>query len=188
MGFGDIFLIVCVCWVVSETLVLFLRRSKTGSRDKDSGFLKWLNIVIYTSVSAGIFIGSTGYGHIKYYPRFLHLAGLIFILSGLAVRWTAILTLRKYFTVDVSIQEDHKIIQSGIYKYLCHPSYTGMLLSFFGLGISLNNWISFCIIFLPVLYVLLKRIKIEEGALNEAFGNEYLIYTNKTWRLIPWLY
>ena len=188
VGLGDLFLIVCICWVVSEALLLVLRRSKTGSQDKDSGFLKWLNIVIYTSVFGGVFIAYTRYGHIKNYPDFLYLSGLIFILSGLVIRWTAILTLRRFFTVDVAIQEDHKIIQLGIYKYLRHPSYTGMLLSFFGLGISLNDWISFCVILFPILYVLLKRIKIEEEVLSDTFGNEYVIYSNNTWRLIPWLY
>ncbi|MFZ0452662.1 MAG: isoprenylcysteine carboxylmethyltransferase family protein [Ignavibacteriaceae bacterium] len=188
MGLGDIFLIVCFCWVASETLLLVLRRSKTGSQDKDSGFLKWLNIVIYTSVFGGVFIAYTRYGHIENYPYFLRIAGLVFILLGLAIRWISILTLHRFFTVDVSIQADHKIIQSGIYKYLRHPSYTGMLLSFFGLGISLNNWISFCVILFPILYILLKRIKIEEQVLNSSFGNDYLIYSNNTWRLIPWIY
>jgi len=188
VGLGNIFLIVCSCWVVSETLLLVFRRAKTGSQDKDSGFLKWLNIVIYSSVFGGVFIAFTQYGHIKNYPHFLQLAGLIFILFGLVIRWISILILRKYFTVDVSIQAGHKIIQSGIYKYLRHPSYTGMLLSFFGLAISLNNWISFCVILFPFIYVLLKRIKIEEKALNSSFGNEYLIYSKNTWRLIPWLF
>ncbi len=188
MGLGNLFLIVCFFWVVSEILLLVLRRSKPGNLDKDSGSLKRLNIIIYVSVFAGVFISFTRFGYIKNYLHFLHLTGLIFILLGLAVRWTAILTLRRFFTVNVSIQTEHRIIQSGLYKYVRHPSYTGMLISFFGLGISLNNWISFCIVLFPVLYTLLNRIQIEELALNDSFGNEYVIYTSRTWKLVPWLY
>jgi protein-S-isoprenylcysteine O-methyltransferase Ste14 len=188
MNISNIFFFICVLWVVSEILLLIFRRSKENNSNKDSGSLKTLNFMIYISITAGVYISFTHFGHIYNYHYFLFLAGLVLIILGLIVRWTAIITLRRYFTVNVAIQTDHKIIQSGLYKYIRHPSYSGMLLSFLGLGISLSNWVSLCIILFPIIFAVTKRIQIEEQALRESFGKEYPDYSNSTRKLIPWLY
>ena len=91
----------------------FFRRSKNDSQDKDLGSIKRLNIVIYTSVMIGIFISFTQYGHININHYFIQLSSLVLILLGLVVRWMAILTLRRYFTVNVAIHADHIIIRFG---------------------------------------------------------------------------
>jgi isoprenylcysteine carboxyl methyltransferase (ICMT) family protein YpbQ len=56
---------------------------------------------------------------------FISSLGLLLILIGVVIRWSAVLTLKKYFTVDVKILEDHKLIRSGVFKYVRHPSYFG---------------------------------------------------------------
>ena len=43
----------------------------------------------------------------------------------------------KYFTVDVTIKLEHKLVSTGIYRIVRHPSYLGSLISFFGLGLVL---------------------------------------------------
>jgi protein-S-isoprenylcysteine O-methyltransferase Ste14 len=183
-----LFLIVCALWILSEILLQFLRRSKKDNQDKDLGSLKRLNLVIYISVTIGVFFSFTQFGHININPFVIQLIGLVLIVFGLVVRWLAILTLRRYFTVNVVIQTDHSIIQNGFYKYLRHPSYTGMLISFLGLGIGLSNWISISVMLISITFALVNRIRIEEQALIDAFGNDYLKYCSKTWRLIPQIY
>ncbi|MFQ5583375.1 MAG: methyltransferase family protein, partial [Calditrichia bacterium] len=106
----------------------------------------------------------------------------------LLLRWWAIFTLRKYFTVNVAIVEGHKIIQKGLYKKIRHPSYSGSLISFLGLGITFASWASILIIFIPIYIAFLHRINIEERALLAEFGDEYRNYMNHTARLIPKLY
>jgi protein-S-isoprenylcysteine O-methyltransferase len=183
-----LFLMVCALWIVSEILLQFLRRSKKDNQDKDLGSLKRLNLVIYISVTIGVFFSFTQFGHININPFVMQLSGLILIVFGLVVRWLAILTLRRYFTVNVAIQTDHSIIQTGFYKYIRHPSYTGMLISFLGLGIGLSNWISICVMLLSITFAIINRIRIEEQALTDAFEKDYLKYCSKTWRLIPWIF
>jgi len=106
----------------------------------------------------------------------------------LIIRWMAILTLKKYFTVNVSILKDHRIIDKGVYKFIRHPAYAGSLLSFLGLGLSFSNWLSTLVIFIPILIAFIYRIRVEEKALIQAFGDEYLNYSKTTKRLIPKLY
>ena len=110
------------------------------------------------------------------------------MLLGIIFRLYAIKTLGRYFTVNVTIREGHKIIKQGLYKYLRHPSYTGSLLSFVGFGISLNNWVSFLIVMIPVTASFIRRMNIEERALTEQFGEEYITYKKQTWRLLPFIY
>ena len=185
---SNIFWIVCILWVASEILLLILRRSDKKSQDKDLGSVKRLNFVIYISIAAGIYISLTKFGNIDFNHHTILLSGFILIVLGLVVRWIAILTLRKYFTVNVAIQKDHVIIQKGFYKYIRHPSYLGMLLSFLGLGLSLGNFISIVVIIIPITFVLINRIQIEEQALRDVFGNDYQKYCGETWRLIPGIY
>jgi len=107
------------------------------------------------------------------------------VVFGLIVRWLAILSLKRQFTVDVSITKDHRIIRKGIYRFVRHPAYTGSLLSFLGLGVSFANYLSMLMIFLPICSAFLYRIHVEERALIDHFGDEYLNYCASTGRLIP---
>jgi protein-S-isoprenylcysteine O-methyltransferase Ste14 len=69
-----------------------------------------------------------------------------------------------------------------------HPSYTGAIVAFIGLGLSIGNWISFLVFTVPTTIGFLLRIKVEEQALIETFGNEYRSYAQRTKRLLPLIY
>ena len=188
MNFGLLFFAISSIWVISEVLLLVLRRSKQDSRDYDRGSIKWLNIIIYASVAIAVGFRILGIGHIKLGISFIPWIGLGFIIFGMIIRWTAILSLRKYFTTNVAILSDHRIIKTGLYRFVRHPSYSGSIISFCGLGLTLSNWISFLILVIPITTAFLKRIQIEEEALRNAFGEEYENYTKMSWALFPWLY
>jgi protein-S-isoprenylcysteine O-methyltransferase Ste14 len=114
--------------------------------------------------------------------------GLFLIVTGMIIRFTAIYTLGRFFTVDLTIKENHKIKMDGLYKIIRHPSYTGSLMSFLGFGLSLNDWISLVVIFVPVFIAFIYRIRLEEKMLTINFGSDYSDYMKKTYRLIPWIY
>jgi protein-S-isoprenylcysteine O-methyltransferase Ste14 len=180
---------VSVCWSVSEILLAFAKRSKAAegdSHDKSSLKLLWLTIGV--AVSGGVIVGSNQIGLISSYGPWISIAGIFLIILGLIIRWIAILTLRKYFTVDVAVQSGQKIIQKGVYKYIRHPSYTGSLLSFLGLGLSFSNWLSVLAIFIPVFIAFYYRIRIEEKALTNVLGLEYVNYRKNTRMLIPFIF
>ena len=61
-------------------------------------------------------------------------------------------------------------------------------MSFVGFGISLNNWASLAIVTVSILVAFVKRIQVEEKALVEQFGEEYLQYKKTTSGLIPFIY
>lgn len=106
----------------------------------------------------------------------------------MALRWYAILYLGRFFTANVAIHSDHRVVDSGPYRFIRHPSYTGCLLAAVGYSMTLNNWASCVIIVLPCVAVMLWRIRIEEQALREALGERYSSYMRRTRRLIPFIY
>ena len=188
MNFRLLFLIISIVWVTSEVLLLVLRRSKNDSKDYDRGSIKWLNLIIYSSVALAVSFGFIGIGLIHTTFLVLPWIGLCIIIIGLIIRWTAILNLRKFFTTNIVIQSDHRIIRLGIYRFVRHPSYSGAIISFCGLGLAFSNLFSFIIMVLPITTAFIKRIQLEEKALRSAFGEEYTDYCNTSWALFPWIY
>ena len=182
------FLVISIFWILSEILLARAKISAGKANDKDKFSLRILWVTIILSITLGIFIRTSGIGFINAYTELIHNFGLSLILVGLIIRWIVILKLKSMFTVGVSIQENHKIVMSGIYKFVRHPAYLGSLLSFLGLGIALVNWLSILIIFVPILISFINRIQVEEKVLIGEFGEEYLNYSTNTYRLFPVIY
>lgn len=188
MNFGKIVMFVGLAWMLSEILLIFATRSRKESEDRDKGSIKWLNVVIYSSIAVAVTMGSLGIGRIKGLPPAAPLTGLAMLVLGIVIRWTAIFTLRRFFTVNIVIQKDHRLIRSGLYRFVRHPSYSGALISFWGMGLVFSNIVSLVVLVIPVTIAFIKRIDIEEAALLEAFGEEYEEYKKKSKKLFPLIY
>ena len=95
--------------------------------------------------------------------------------------------LGKFFSAVVGIQKDQQVIEKGLYKYVRHPSYTGALIIFIGLGLALQSWAA--VITLTLLFIIAYgyRIYVEEKALISELGEPYIEYKKRTKRLIPYM-
>lgn len=174
-------------WFLSEIYYKQKFKSETKDQKKDKSTLNILWVVIIPSVFVAVTVSKLTSFHIRNQYWILYL-GEFLIVFGILFRCIIIKSLGKFFTVDVSIKENHQIKKSGFYRLVRHPSYSFALLTFLGLGLFLNNWLSLFIAFVPVFLAFLYRIKVEEQALIQQFGNEYLEYKRKTKKLIPFVY
>jgi protein-S-isoprenylcysteine O-methyltransferase Ste14 len=118
----------------------------------------------------------------------LKTASVVVLVAALAIRWTAVFTLGRSFSANVAIRESQKMMRSGLYRVVRHPSYLGLLMVFVAIGIHSRNWISFVVAVVPTTAALIYRIQVEEQALQEAFGEEYAQYSQVTKRLVPGVY
>eukprot|EP00834_Sanchytrium_tribonematis_P006509 NODE_485_length_6930_cov_0.490411.p5 type:complete len:201 gc:universal NODE_485_length_6930_cov_0.490411:3770-3168(-) len=110
-------------------------------------------------------------------------------LFGVALRRLAFKLLDKHFTYNVSIQKEHKLIKSGPYKYIRHPSYTGMIFAYVGFAIYIKmTAVGVFQILAGMAIMLILRIRNEEAALLEHFKEDYKKYKSETFALIPFLY
>jgi protein-S-isoprenylcysteine O-methyltransferase len=112
-------------------------------------------------------------------------AGCLVLLLGITVRLAAAVTLRQQFTEKVSILEEHRLIDTGIYGVIRHPAYLGHLISLLGIGLILGNWVGMAVLVLLPLAAILYRIHVEERALLGHFGPAYQEYAGRTKRLLP---
>jgi protein-S-isoprenylcysteine O-methyltransferase len=115
-------------------------------------------------------------------------AGIGLMLLGIALRWYSVAVLGKYFTFDVAIHDGQVLVETGPYRYIRHPSYTGALLSLLGFGLSLENWAGLAAGIACLGFAYAYRIPVEEAALGSALGDTYTQYQKRTWRLVPFLY
>ncbi len=176
-------------WSASEVVVGVATRTKRSTGNvRDRGSLMILWIVIVTAVTASQWIAETGPRSMFGGAHWLRIASVIVMVAGLAIRWTAIVSLGKSFSSNVAIQDSQKIKKNGLYRFIRHPSYLGLLLVFLAVGLHSRNWIAFAVAFLPTTAAMLYRIHIEESALTTAFGEEYVAYSRGTKRLVPGLY
>lgn len=107
---------------------------------------------------------------------------------GLSLRWWSFATLGTYFTTVVKTSSDQIIISRGPYRFLRHPSYTGLLAAFLGCGLMLGNWIGVCASSFLVLTSLVYRLRREERALVRASGDAYLNFAHQRARLVPFIW
>jgi len=186
---GTVFFIVSGLWIISEIVLARLKKSGgTGGRPQDKYSLRILWTTIVISITSGTFLARSGAGMVQGGREWLLWTGPGLIVAGLILRWASIVTLWRYFTVDVSVAHDQSLITHGVYRYVRHPSYTGSLLSFLGLGLAIGDWMAMIVIWLPITAAFIYRINVEERALEEHFGDEYRRYCRTAKRLIPMVY
>lgn len=175
-------------YVASELLLTVTKRARTGgpSRDAQSWRLMW--IVITLSMYFGMLVAQKY--RVAGLPgrQLLNAAGIIIFILGLAFRMYAIWRLGRFFTVNVAIAADHQLVDSGPYRLIRHPSYTGALLAFFGITLTMGNWLSLPVVMLPIFAVFIYRMTVEERALTAGLGDSYRAYIARTKRLVPFIY
>jgi protein-S-isoprenylcysteine O-methyltransferase len=174
--------------LASEAALALSKRSRSRTTEKDRWTLPLIWTVIGISIFAGFFLREVfPQGNLPH-PQTFYIIGLVLFVLGLIIRWVAIIYLGRFFTVNVAIADDHQLITTGPYRYIRHPSYSGILLTFLGFGLCVLNIFSLAAIFLPISIAFLWRIHVEEQTLRAAFGEKYRAYATQTQRLIPHFY
>lgn len=182
-------LLLGVVYLISELLLTVTRRSRsrTGTKqDRSKLLVVWF--VILVSVAAGIYVTICWPSAALPRHRSFMFAGATLFVTGLILRWWAIITLGRFFTVDVTIEPHHEVINRGPFRVVRHPSYTGVLLAFLGLALTMANWAALLVILVPIGAAFIHRMNVEENALSGALGRQYTDYMRHTKRLVPFIY
>lgn len=115
------------------------------------------------------------------------IVGFIFLTSGLIVAIVARKTLADNWSSNVELKKEHKLITSGIYKYVRHPIYTGVSLMGVGTFFIYHSLLSLLFIVVIINFFIFK-LKKEEILLLKHFPKEYSNYMKKTKALIPFIF
>lgn len=113
------------------------------------------------------------------------LAAVIFIIAYLI--YVEVLRENSYLSRTIEIQEDQKVIDTGLYGIIRHPMYSSTILLFLSMPLVLGSFFSF-IIFLPYPAIVIKRIKNEEQVLERGLAG-YTEYKKRVkYRLFPFIW
>jgi protein-S-isoprenylcysteine O-methyltransferase Ste14 len=179
-------LVICA---VPECGRLLTRRHRAGATERDGGSLVLLLALLALSlVSAGIAAWLLPSAAIIHGRVFVFGAGVALILIGMALRAYAIRALGRYFVITVAVEPNQQVVESGPYRLIRHPSYTGALLALLGIALALTNWASLAAIILGNAVGFGYRVMVEERALSCALGQSYSVYMRRTRRLIPFIF
>ncbi|OGF44953.1 MAG: hypothetical protein A2452_08715 [Candidatus Firestonebacteria bacterium RIFOXYC2_FULL_39_67] len=111
--------------------------------------------------------------------------GTVLVLIRIFLKHWATKTLGRYWSMQIEIRDDQKLITDGPYRYIRHPAYLSTLLEAVGVTIMLNAYYTltiFCIMYLPIMII---RINLEEKELYKKFGKEFMDYRAKVPAILP---
>jgi protein-S-isoprenylcysteine O-methyltransferase Ste14 len=179
---GALFWICVGGWAIFE--VILAVRARGGEAGRDRSFvpltfsvLGGLALAVLAARSGDLTLPGPGW-----WPVAL---GLAVFAAGLGLRAWAVRALGRFFQFTVVVQADHQIVDSGPYRQVRHPSYTGLLMASTGLGIALGTWLSIPACLVPPLVAFGVRLRHEEAVLVQALGEPYRAYMQRTKRLVP---
>jgi protein-S-isoprenylcysteine O-methyltransferase len=169
-------------WALSE---LFVGRLGLHALSVESDRGSALAVLLSAGIAVTLAMGASMLRLLPVGADWVRWAALVIMVAGLALRVFSILWLGPMFTRFVQILPGHRLVTNGPYRFVRHPSYSGLLLFFMGLGIALGDWLSAAIMVVVPALGVLYRIRVEEEALLGAFREEYRAYMGRVGSLLP---
>jgi protein-S-isoprenylcysteine O-methyltransferase len=164
------------------------RLRRAGVRSRDLGSLLVLYVLIAVGYWTAFQLWSTGRAPGPRLGVGSAWAGAVVGAGGLGLRLWSVIALGQYFTYVVKVTPDQKVVDTGPYRLIRHPSYTGSLLLGIGIGLSMGYVSTAALIGLTSLAGFLFRLFVEERALAETIGEPYRAYMARTKRLVPFIW
>lgn len=175
-------------WVFLPEFRVIASTRNTPAPAEDRGSLRVLLVGVSLAISAAFllafFVPQTTLAGNRVVWFFL---GVLILISGSLLRRHCFRVLGEFFTGVVTIQSGHRIIESGAYRWVRHPSYSAALLIVLGIAISLGNWLSVVVSFVVAFLAYSYRARVEEQALLSSLGAPYAQFMASRKRFIPFV-
>jgi protein-S-isoprenylcysteine O-methyltransferase Ste14 len=113
--------------------------------------------------------------------------GLVLLTIGAWLRVGPMFVLGRRFTWPLASQEESRLMTTGFYRFVRHPSYLGAFVGGIGWVLAFRSGLGLILILL-LLPAFLHVVRAEEALLMEEFGEDYAAYRRRTWRVIPFVY
>ena len=182
---ATIYTVTVLVWVAIELRQALRRRP--GATITDQGSLMVVRVAALAGALLAAALARIGATSFDYGPA-LMVSSIALMWTGIALRWWSFRTLGRYFTFQVMTSADQPVITTGPYRYLRHPSYTGILLILAGIGLGYGNLLSLVALIVLPLLGFINRIRVEEAALSATLGDRYTTYATGRKRLVPFVW
>ena len=118
-------------------------------------------------------------------PTWVGWIGIAIFAIALWLLWRSHADLGQNWRMTTEIREGHKLVTSGIFRYIRHPMYSAHWLWGIAQVLLIHNWIAGLASVFILLPMYLMRVRREEQMMLEKFGEEYRSYMKQTGRIIP---
>lgn len=172
-------------WLAFEVAMALRQRRRVGGLPARDPTALALSAGIAGSIFAAVRLGRDGplpWPGGRGWPV---VAGLVLIVSGVALRAWSIATLGRFFQYHIEVQPSHRVVTGGPYRYVRHPSYSGIALVLAGIALATGDVLSLAAVAVLGGAVLAVRIRAEERQLAEALGTQYERFAAHRKRLVP---
>jgi protein-S-isoprenylcysteine O-methyltransferase Ste14 len=168
--------------------ILTYKRLRSGARRQDKGSRLVLAVLIVLGALLSYLVAfNVPATAITISRPLLFWLGILLIYMGMALRLYAIKVLGAFFTTTLAVASEQTVIETGPYRLIRHPSYTGFLITVLGFGLTLTNWLSLLVLMGCTALGFWYRIQVEEHVLQDQLGRRYQEYMRRTKRLIPFV-
>jgi len=182
--FYIMYLLLILSEVMGGVILPRLHRRGTEITKKDKGSSQLISLGNFVSV---VIVFSFALSGTAMWPSWVYYPGILLMVLGIVLRQWSMAALGSFFSGTVGVQQGQKVVDTGPYRLVRHPSYTGGLLIFAGMGLALQSWGAILLIVLIFGLAFGYRIYVEEKVLVSEFGEEYVEYAKRTKRLIPYI-
>lgn len=179
------FTVVVICWAAFE---LVMRTRQRIIADRPTG--RDTSVVVLFPCLAASVTGAELLGRSGVLPwpgggAWPLAAGLAAIAAGIGLRAWSIRTLGRFFQYRIRVQSGHRVVTGGPYRFVRHPSYTGIALSLTGIALASGDVLSLVLVAVIGGAGLWVRIRAEERQLTGALGADYERFAATRKRMIP---
>ena len=172
-------------WVAFEGVMELRQRRRLGARPGRDPSRFVLAAMLGLAIFGAIRIGQA---HPVPWPGgrvWPFVVGIALIATGVGLRAWSIATLGRFFQYRITVQAEHRVVAEGPYRYVRHPSYSGLALVLLGIAVAAGDVLSI----VPAAVLggigLAIRIRAEERQLIDALGPEYEQFAARRKRLVP---
>ena len=179
-----VFIIAVLVWVVFEAVMRTIQRLRTTEPSDDRSYFVLLPCIAGSVIAAEV-LGRRGR---LLWPGGLDwpfVAGIVLIIAGIGLRAWSIASLGRFFQYQITVQPGHHVVTKGPYRYVRHPSYTGIALVLAGVALACDDVWALLVVAVLGGQGLYVRIRTEERQLTKALGDEYERFAAGRKRLVP---
>ncbi|PYG88876.1 protein-S-isoprenylcysteine O-methyltransferase Ste14 [Ruminiclostridium sufflavum DSM 19573] len=179
----------------TELIIMFssIKAGRLSSKKRsDSGTLLFILLAFFGSIFLAVIfrsrqISQTVQSWLLPYAFFY--IGVLMILLGILIRVTAVLTLKQAFTLAVQTSKEQHLVQTGLYRIVRNPAYSGSIISLLGVTLAYRHILGAVLSLILCFICYSIRIHVEEKAMLNRFQQEFKSYCLQTkHRLFPGIY
>lgn len=175
-----------VAWLVAVLGYRTIEETGFHPREtKGERHAEWLFYALYLALGGAVLFPAIEFAFIQRPMRVpLVFLGVACAAMGTFLRYQGVKTLGEHFSTHIEVRQGHELVDAGIYRFIRHPGYSGVMCFSLGSALIFHSYFSLAFSVLVFWPLIMTRVHIEEREMSESLDG-YRQYMARSKRLIP---